>query len=92
VKVFGAPLDQHRGTRAGDLVDITGAQKDEFAYMAMPGDPTVTELKPVTGGTMTITKVGTGTVPAPADVDAAAISLLATRSFAMRSGRSGKAC
>lgn len=74
VKVFGAPLDQVAGLQVGDLVDIDGAQKDEFA---LPGDMTgrkVTELKP--SGTMTITKKGTGAVPAPAMVDAVAISAM----------------
>ena len=78
VKVFGAPLDQIAALAPGDLVDIIGAQKDEFALTSDTSMNKVTELKPVTGGAMTITKVGTGTVPAPATVDAKAISLLPT--------------
>ncbi len=78
IKVFGAPLDQIAALAPGDIVDITGAQKDEFALMSDTSINKVTELKPVTGGMMTITKVGTGTVPTPATVDAAAISLLPT--------------
>lgn len=79
VKVFGAPLDQVALLQPGDLVDITNAQKDEFALMEDMSGLKVTELKPVDGGTMSITKTGTGTVPAPATVDAKAIAALPTR-------------
>ena len=33
VHVFGAPLDQVAALAVGDVVDITGAQKDEFALI-----------------------------------------------------------
>jgi hypothetical protein len=78
IKVFGAPLDQIAALAPGDLVDITGAVKDEFALTSDTSGNKVTELKPVEGGMMTITKVGTGTVPAPATVDAKAIAAKAT--------------
>lgn len=74
VKVFNTPLAQLAQLAVGDLIDIDGAQKDEFM---ITGDTRkVTEIKPVTGGAMMVTKRGTGTVPAPAMVDAAAISLM----------------
>jgi hypothetical protein len=76
VKIFGAPLDQVAMLAIGDIVDIDGAQKDEFAITGDTSGRKVTELKPVSSGSMMITKKGAGTVPAPAMVDAAAISLL----------------
>ena len=85
VHVFGAPLDQVSALALGDIVDIAGAEKDEFAYMGnmgVGGDTSgrsVTELKPVSGGMMTVTKTGTGTVPAPEMVDALAIGQKATQ-------------
>lgn len=85
VKVFGAALDQVAGLVPGDLVDITGAIKHEACNDAAPcgtvifdNGASITEVIPVTSGSMIVTKVGTGTVPAPAEVDAAAISLLPT--------------
>ncbi len=85
VHVFGAPLASVGGLVVGDIVDIAGAQKDEFAYMGMNGvggdtsGRSLTELKPVNGGMMTVTKTGTGTVPAPVVVDALAIGQKATQ-------------
>lgn len=76
VKVFGAPLDQVAMLAPGDLIDIEGAQKDEFALTSDTSGRKVTELKPAAAGSMAITKKGTAAVPAPALVDAAAISLL----------------
>ncbi len=57
----------------GDIISLSGAVKDEFALTGSNADPTGrtdVELEPVAGGTMTITKTGTGSVPAPAVVDA----------------------
>ncbi len=85
VHVFGAPLASVSAIAVGDLVDITGAQKDEFAYAGSNGSGgdtsgrSITELKPVNGGMMTVTKVGTGTVPAPVMVDALMIGQKATQ-------------
>jgi hypothetical protein len=73
IKVFGAPLDQVAQLQPGDIVDITNAEKDEFALSTDMTGRTVTELKGAAGGMMTITKTGTGTVPSPAPVDALAI-------------------
>ena len=77
--VYNAPPDQVALLAAGDIVDIDSAEKDEFALTSDSTGRTVTELKPVTGGKMMITKTGTGTVPAPAVVDALAIGQLDTQ-------------
>lgn len=77
IKVFGAPLDQLATLAPGDIVDITGVEKDEFALTTDVSGRTVTEIKPIGGGMMTITKMGTGSVPAPATVDALAVSQMA---------------
>ena len=76
VHVFGATTTDVGALAVGDLVDITGAVKDEFAYGGGSngsGDTsgrTVTELKPASAGSLSVKKVGTGTVPAPVMVDA----------------------
>ena len=44
VKVFGAPLDQVAMLAPGDLIDITGAEKDEFALSSDMSGRKVTEL------------------------------------------------
>lgn len=85
VHVFGAPLSVVSTLAVGDIVSIDGAEKDEFAYQGSNGSGgdmsgrSVTELKPVTGGMLTVTKTGTGTVPAPQMVDALAIGQKATQ-------------
>jgi hypothetical protein len=79
VHVFGAPLAQVATLTVGDLIDIEGAEKDEFALSSDLSGRTVTELKSVTGGMMLITKKGSGTVPAPVAVDALAIGQLETQ-------------
>lgn len=65
VLVFGAKVADVATLSIGDVVDISNAEKDEFLP---PGDTTgrtVTELKPISGGTMVITKSGKVTPPAP---------------------------
>ncbi len=76
IKVFGAPLDQVALLAVGDVVDISSAVKDEFALTADMSGRTVTELKPIEGGAMVITKLSPGTVPAPATVDAVALAAM----------------
>ena len=49
----------------GDLVDITGGVKVEFALQEDETGRTLTEVSAAEGGTLTVTKVGEGTVPAP---------------------------
>jgi hypothetical protein len=80
VDVFGAPLQQVTGLAVGDVVDITGAVKQEFATSSDKSGRTVTELGKPTGGMITITKTGTAAVPAPMVVDALAIGQKATQS------------
>lgn len=76
VLVFGAPLAQVDALAVGDLVDIVDAEKDEFALVSDTSGRTTTELVGAAGGMMTVTKVGTGTVPAAQTVDAAAMAAL----------------
>lgn len=78
IKVFAAPVDQVAALAVGDVVDITNAEKDEFALTSDTSNPPrkVTELKGAAGGMMTVTKKGAGTVPAPAAVDAKAIAAM----------------
>lgn len=76
IHVFGAPLDQVNALSPGDVVDIDGAQKDDFHYngnMGSGGFPdgyAITELKPVTGGTMSVTATGATMTITPDVVDA----------------------
>lgn len=51
--------------RPGDLVDIAGGVKDEFALSADESGRTLTELSPPDGGDIRVTKVGAGRVPDP---------------------------
>lgn len=73
VHVFGAPVAQVANLAPGDVVSITGAIKTEFAISSDTSGRTVTELQAPKGGMLTITKTGTGMVPAPAVVDALSI-------------------
>lgn len=77
VLVFNAPVDQVALLAVGDKVDISGAEKSEFALATDTSGRTTTELVPVSGGAMTVTKVGTGTVPAPHVLDALAVGQMA---------------
>jgi hypothetical protein len=80
VLVFGAPLEQVALLAVGDTVDITGAEKDEFdgtGILTTPLPLPITEVVEVSGGQMTVTKVGTGQVPAPEVIDALAIGQMA---------------
>jgi hypothetical protein len=73
VHVYNAPPSQVAMLAVGDVVDITGAVKDEFALMTDTSGRTTTELKPATGGMIAITKNSSGTPPAPQVLDALAI-------------------
>lgn len=77
VLVFNAPVDQVALLAVGDKVDISGAEKSEFALATDTSGRTTTELVPVSGGAMTVTKVGTGTPPAAHAIDALAIGQMA---------------
>ncbi|MBK9033380.1 MAG: hypothetical protein IPL61_19265 [Myxococcales bacterium] len=74
VLVFGGPIDQVALLAVGDKVDITGAEKTEFALVSDTSGRTTTELQPVTGGVMTVTKVGTGAVPPAHVIDGAILA------------------
>ena len=73
ILVFNAPVSQIASLAVGDLVNISGAQKEEFALSSDTSGLTDTELGPPSGGMITVTKTGTGTVPAPEVVDALTI-------------------
>lgn len=79
IHVFGAPLDQVAALTPGAVVDIDGAEKDEFVYQGNNGSGGfqdgygITELKPVGGGVMTVTPTGAMMTLQPHVVDAAAI-------------------
>ncbi len=63
----------------GDIVTITGAEKDDFALTGSNADTTGrtdTELEQITGGKLTITVTGSGAVPAPSTIDLVAIGKL----------------
>jgi hypothetical protein len=77
VHVFGTPAAQVVSLAIGDVVNITGAIKSEFALTSDTSKRTVTELQAPKGGTMTVTKTGTAAVPAPHVIDAAAIDAMA---------------
>lgn len=79
VHVFGAQLSQVASLVPGDIVDITGAVKSEFAISSDTSGRTVTEIQKPSGGMMTVTKTGTGSVPTPMVVDALAIGQKATQ-------------
>lgn len=79
VHVFGWPAAQVAQLSVGDLIDLEGAEKDEFALTSDLTGRTLTELKPVAGGVAIITKRGAGTLPAPAIVDALMIGQLETQ-------------
>jgi hypothetical protein len=52
----------------GDLVDIEGGVKDEFALDSDDSGRTLTEISPPEGGSISVTKVGDGEVPEPETV------------------------
>lgn len=79
ILVFGVDLGQVADLAVGDLVDIEGAELAEFALTADTSGRTTTELVPPQGGAVTAVKVGDGTVPEPAVVDALAIGMMGTQ-------------
>lgn len=76
VHVYGAQTSDVAALALGDVVDISGAVKSEFALTSDTTGRTVTELEPVQGGQITVTKTSSGAVPMPAMVDALAIGML----------------
>jgi hypothetical protein len=53
---------------AGDIVDVEGGVKDEFALDSDESGRTLTEVSAPEGGAVTVTKVGDGEVPEPETV------------------------
>jgi hypothetical protein len=49
----------------GDLVDVEGGVKEEFAFSEDPSGRSVTEISPAEGGAITITKTGADEIPEP---------------------------
>ncbi len=79
VLVFGASPADVAGLTPGDRVRIEGAKKVEFTGpMSGPFQDgySTTEVVPESTGSMTVTVLDSGAVPAPALVDAAAIAAL----------------
>jgi hypothetical protein len=76
VHVFNAPLTEVSNLKVGDVVDIAGAIKAEFAVSSDTTGKKVTELTPSSAGSMTVTRTGTASVPTPATVDLAALGAL----------------
>jgi predicted extracellular nuclease len=79
VLVYGAAANDVVNLQVGDLVDVTGGQKAEFALASDTSGRTTTEIEKPTGGAISVTKVGTGTVPPPMVVDALTIGQMATQ-------------
>ncbi len=77
VLVFGAKTADVGKLAIGDIVDLDGMEKDEFLPSGDATGRTITELKAVRGGAITITKVGSGATITPATVDAGAIANMA---------------
>lgn len=73
VLVFGIELGDVSDLEVGDIVDLEGVTKDEFALTDDTSGRTTTELSPVEGGQITVTVTGHGDVPEPELVDSLAI-------------------
>jgi hypothetical protein len=82
IQVHNAPLDQVNALAVGDVVDISGAVKDEFHYngtmtsMGFPEGYSITQLSAPMGGALTVEKTGATMTIAPQEVDAEAIAAL----------------
>ena len=65
--------------QVGDIITLTGGEKDDFALTGSDADTTGrtdTEIEQISGGKMVITMTGTGTVPSPSTIDLTAIGKL----------------
>ncbi len=78
IHVFGTPISQVASLSVGDIVDVTGAVKAEFAVASDTTGRTVTELEAPRGGTLTVIKTGIGVVPEPFLLDALALDAMTT--------------
>lgn len=70
IHVFRPPITTLAKLAVGDIVDITGGIKSEFKINGDTSGRSVTEVQAPSGGMLTVTKTGTGEVPAPQVVDA----------------------
>lgn len=89
VHVYNAQLTDVATLQVGDVIDLKGAIKSEFALTGSGGDTTgrtVTELEPASGGQITITKSGMSSPITPDKVDALAIGQLYDSTVADHSG------
>src|SRR5262249_53160481 len=78
IKVFNPPVDQVSALAVGDLIDITGGVKDEFALNSDMSGRSVTEIKVAAGGMLTLSKVGTAPIPPAGTLDAQALAAMST--------------
>ncbi len=62
----------------GDIVNVTGGVKDEFALSSDTSGNTDTEIDAPTGGMLSIVKTGHGVLPAPVMVDPLPIGQMGT--------------
>jgi hypothetical protein len=69
VFVYNADTTDVDALEVGDLVDVEGGIVDEFALKSDTSGRALTEIVPPMGGTISITRVGTGQVPAATLVD-----------------------
>ncbi|HEY1555515.1 MAG TPA: hypothetical protein VGF94_11840 [Kofleriaceae bacterium] len=80
VLVYHADANVIATLAIGDQVTVSNALTDQFALTGSNADPTGrtdTELEPLASGqTVTVTKTGSGTVPAPVVVDALSIGMM----------------
>ena len=76
VLVFGAKSADVAKLSVGDIVDLEGMEKDEFLPSNDATNRTITELRSVRGGAITISKVGTGASLTPSVIDAAALATM----------------
>ncbi|MEO8551786.1 MAG: hypothetical protein ABI678_17535 [Kofleriaceae bacterium] len=88
IHVFNAG-DQVQSLVVGDVIDLKGAVKSEFALTGSNGDMTgrtTTELEPANGGMITITKSGMNAPITPDHVDALAIGKMYDSTMAATGG------
>jgi hypothetical protein len=78
VLVYRAPLGQVAALVVGDVINVEGAVKSEYAPADDTSGRTTTELVRVEGGEISLTKVSSGTPLEPFAVDALAIAQLST--------------
>ncbi len=78
VKVYGIELGTVSDLAVGDLIDLEGVTKDEFALSDDTSGRTTTELSPPEGGVIQVTVIDQVSVPAPEPVDALAIGMMAS--------------